>query len=56
VAAPRAGAAAALERLAANPEWARELGRRGRERQRERFGGDAMVDGYLRALEGVATR
>jgi glycosyltransferase involved in cell wall biosynthesis len=58
VVAPGHGAAtaAALEQLAANREWARELGRRGRERQRERFGGDAMVDGYLRVLEGVAAR
>ena len=58
VVAPGHGAAAtaALERLAANPHWARELGSRARERQQERFGGEAMVDGYLRALEGVATR
>ena len=49
-------AAAALARLAAQPEWARELGERGRARQRERFGGEAMVDGYERALAEVATR
>ena len=49
-------AAAALARLAAQPEWARELGERGRERQRERFDGEAMVDGYERALAEVASR
>jgi glycosyltransferase involved in cell wall biosynthesis len=51
-----AAAAAALVRLASRPDWARELGERGRERQRQRFGGDAMVHGYLRALAQVATR
>ena len=50
------GAAGALARLAAQPEWARELGERGRARQRERFGGEAMVEGYVRALTEVATR
>ena len=35
-AARRRGAAGALARLAAQPEWARELGERGRARQRER--------------------
>jgi glycosyltransferase involved in cell wall biosynthesis len=49
-------AAAALARLAARPEWARELGEQGRERQRERFSGEAMVDAYERALAEVATR
>jgi glycosyltransferase involved in cell wall biosynthesis len=49
-------AAAALTRLAAQPEWARELGERGRERQRELFDGEAMVDGYARTLAEVATR
>ena len=52
----RAAAAGALARLAAQPEWARELGERGRARQRERFSGEAMVDGYERALAEVATR
>ena len=52
----RTGAAGALARLAAQPEWARELGERGRGRQRERFSGDAMVEGYARALAEVATR
>lgn len=49
-------AASALARLAAQPEWARELGERGRERQRERFSGEAMVAGYERALAEVAKR
>ena len=58
VVAPRdtGAAAAALARLAAQPAWARELGERGRERQRELFDGEAMVDGYARALAEVATR
>lgn len=47
-------AAAALSRLAADPERAGQMGERGRARQRERFGGEAMVDGYLRALEAAA--
>jgi glycosyltransferase involved in cell wall biosynthesis len=51
-----AGAAAALARLAVQPDWARELGERGRARQRERFGGEAMVEGYAAALAEVATR
>ena len=50
------GGAGALARLAAQPEWARELGERGRARQRERFSGEAMVDGYATALAEVATR
>ena len=49
-------AAAALAALAADPPRAREMGERGRTRQRERFDGEAMVDGYWRALEEVATR
>jgi glycosyltransferase involved in cell wall biosynthesis len=51
-----AGAAAALARLAADPAAAQALGERGRTRQRERFDGEAMVDGYWRALQAVATR
>jgi glycosyltransferase involved in cell wall biosynthesis len=51
-----AAAAAALARLAVQPEWATELGERGRARQRERFSGRAMVAGYERALAEVATR
>jgi glycosyltransferase involved in cell wall biosynthesis len=56
VVAPRdpAAAAAALARLASQPEWARELGERGRARQRERFAGEAMVDGYESALAEAA--
>ncbi|MGH2847749.1 MAG: hypothetical protein ACRDL0_17300, partial [Thermoleophilaceae bacterium] len=49
-------AAAGLARLAADPAAARAMGDRGRARQRERFGGEAMGDAYLRALEEVATR
>jgi glycosyltransferase involved in cell wall biosynthesis len=49
-------AAAAFARLAADPAAARAMGDRGRARQRELFDGDAMVDGYRRALEEVATR
>jgi glycosyltransferase involved in cell wall biosynthesis len=51
-----AAAAAALARLAGDPGRAREMGERGRRRQRERFDGDAMVEGYWRALAEVATR
>jgi glycosyltransferase involved in cell wall biosynthesis len=52
-----AGAAAdALAALAADPDRARSMGERALARQRERFGGEAMVDGYWRALEEVATR
>jgi glycosyltransferase involved in cell wall biosynthesis len=51
-----AAAAAALATLAADPAAARAMGERGRTRQRERFDGDAMVDGYQRALKEVATR
>jgi glycosyltransferase involved in cell wall biosynthesis len=49
-------AAAALAKLAADPARAQAMGERGRTRQRERFDGEAMVDGYWRALEEVATR
>jgi glycosyltransferase involved in cell wall biosynthesis len=49
-------AADALVRLAGDPTAARAMGERGRTRQRERFDGEAMVDGYLRALEDVARR
>ncbi|MEA2332355.1 MAG: hypothetical protein QOH58_2493 [Thermoleophilaceae bacterium] len=51
-----AAAGAALADLAARPERARAMGERGRERQRTRFSGEAMVDGYLRALREVAAR
>jgi glycosyltransferase involved in cell wall biosynthesis len=55
-----AGDADALRRallaLAANPAKARELGVAGRRRQRERFSGEAMVDGYLRSFEETLRR
>jgi glycosyltransferase involved in cell wall biosynthesis len=51
-----AAAAAALAALAADPARARAMGEAGRARQRERFDGEAMVEGYWRALEEVATR
>ena len=51
-----AAATNALARLAAQPQWAHELGERGRERQRERFDGKAMVEGYEAALAEVASR
>ena len=46
----------ALLALAADPERARELGAAGRRRQRERFTGEAMVDGYVRAFEEAVRR
>jgi glycosyltransferase involved in cell wall biosynthesis len=49
-------AATALANLAADHAAAQAMGERGRSRQRERFDGEAMVDGYWRALEEVATR
>jgi glycosyltransferase involved in cell wall biosynthesis len=49
-------AAAALAKLAADPGAARAMGKRGRTRQRKRFDGESMVDGYWRALQEVATR
>jgi glycosyltransferase involved in cell wall biosynthesis len=41
----------ALGRIAADPAATRAMGEYGRQRQRERFDGDAMVSGYVRALE-----
>jgi glycosyltransferase involved in cell wall biosynthesis len=41
----------ALVALAADPERAREMGAAGRRRQRERFDGERMVDGYVRLFE-----
>jgi glycosyltransferase involved in cell wall biosynthesis len=49
-------AAAALAQLAGDPSAAQAMGERGRTRQRERFDGEAMVDGYWRALKGVTRR
>jgi glycosyltransferase involved in cell wall biosynthesis len=46
-----AAAAGALARLAAQPDWAAGLGERGAARRRERFGGEAMVDEYVRVFE-----
>jgi glycosyltransferase involved in cell wall biosynthesis len=51
-----AAAADALARLAGDPGRAQAMGERGRARQRERFDGEAMVDGYWRGLAEVATR
>jgi glycosyltransferase involved in cell wall biosynthesis len=51
-----AAAAAALAALAADTDRAREMGERGRSRQRERFDGERMVHGYWRALEEVTRR
>ena len=48
--------ARALAALAADPERARELGAAGRRRQRERFDGEAMVNGYVRAFEEAVAR
>jgi glycosyltransferase involved in cell wall biosynthesis len=46
----------ALLGLAADPERAREMGMAGRRRQLERFDGEAMVDGYVRAFEEAVAR
>ena len=45
-----AGAQRALLALAEDPERARAMGAAGRRRQRERFDGEAMVEGYLRRV------
>ncbi len=47
------GVAGALLALAADPERARRMGEAGRARQRGRFDGDTMVDGYLAAFERI---
>jgi glycosyltransferase involved in cell wall biosynthesis len=44
----------ALVALAADPARGAAMGAAGRKRQRERFDGEAMVDGYLAALKKVA--
>jgi glycosyltransferase involved in cell wall biosynthesis len=56
VVAPGDSAAVArpLVALADDPERARAMGAAGRRRQRERFSGEAMVDGYLDALSEIA--
>jgi glycosyltransferase involved in cell wall biosynthesis len=43
----------ALLRLASDPDRARAMGVAGGRRQRERFSGEAMVDGYLAAFEEI---
>jgi glycosyltransferase involved in cell wall biosynthesis len=48
------GVARALVSLAADPDCAAAMGAAGRRRQREHFSGEAMVDGYLAALEKIA--
>jgi len=48
-----AATADALMALARAPERARAMGERGRARQRARYGGEAMVDGYVRELEAA---
>jgi glycosyltransferase involved in cell wall biosynthesis len=47
------GVTQALVALAADGERAAAMGDAGRRRQRERFSGDAMVDGYLAAFEEI---
>ena len=44
------GVTRALVTLAGDPERTARMGAAGRQRQQQRFGGDAMVDGYLRVL------
>jgi glycosyltransferase involved in cell wall biosynthesis len=44
----------ALVALASDPGRAAAMGAAGRRRQRERFGGEAMVDGYVEALREIA--
>jgi glycosyltransferase involved in cell wall biosynthesis len=48
-----AAAADALVKLAADPARAEAMGAAAQERQRERFSGTAMVDGYMRVLEAL---
>ena len=51
-----AAVAEALRALADDPGRARAMGAAGRRRQRERFSGEAMVEGYLAAFEEIAGR
>jgi glycosyltransferase involved in cell wall biosynthesis len=46
----------ALLRLASDPPAAAAMGEAGRERQRQHFTGEAMVDGYAKAFEEVVGR
>jgi len=51
-----AGVTRGLLALAADPKAAARMGAAGRQRQRERFTGEAMVDGYERAFEEAVRR
>jgi glycosyltransferase involved in cell wall biosynthesis len=51
-----AAVARALVRLAADPARADAMGEAGRSRQRERFTGERMVDGYASAFERAIER
>ena len=51
-----AGVTRGLLALAADPKAAGRMGAAGRRRQRERFTGEAMVDGYERAFEEAGRR
>jgi glycosyltransferase involved in cell wall biosynthesis len=51
-----AGITRALLALAADEERARKMGAAGRRRQRERFTGEAMVNGYERAFQEAVAR
>jgi glycosyltransferase involved in cell wall biosynthesis len=51
-----AGVTRALLALAGDPKAASRMGAAGRMRQRERFTGEAMVDGYERAFEEAVSR
>ena len=46
----------AIVELAADPARADAMGAAGRRRQRERFTGEQMVDGYLSAFERAIER
>jgi glycosyltransferase involved in cell wall biosynthesis len=52
----RAGVTRALLALAADEKLARKMGAAGQRRQRERFTGAAMVDGYERAFGEAVER
>jgi glycosyltransferase involved in cell wall biosynthesis len=46
----------AIVELASNPDRAEQMGAAGRARQRERFTGEQMVDGYREAFERAVAR
>jgi glycosyltransferase involved in cell wall biosynthesis len=52
----REGVTRALLRLASDPARGEAMGEAGRRRQRERFTGEAMVDGYATAFEEAVRR